>query len=154
MLNVEQFEFIRTSHRVYGLSISEIARKTGRSRTTIRKVLRNEHSGYAIRKQHPMPALEGFAEAIHSWLEQDTQRPVKQRHSVRWIFRRLANHSLCALYGSVVNVHQTNHLGPQIAFIGPLKDHSQRNYYIILNCWRGPTPHTSNSSIYQTFLPP
>jgi transposase len=91
MLKVEQFEFIRTSYRVYGLSISEIARKTGHSRNTIRKILRNEHSGYATRKQQPMPALEGFAEVIDSWLEQDKQRPPKQRHTARRIFRRLVH---------------------------------------------------------------
>jgi hypothetical protein len=49
MLQVEQYEFIRTGYRVYGYSISELVRQTGHSKNTIRKVLRNEHSGYSAR---------------------------------------------------------------------------------------------------------
>ena len=70
MLKVEQYEFIRTGRRVYGFSISEIARQTKHSRDTIRKVLRNEHSGYSARRHQPMPALDGSTEIIDFWLEQ------------------------------------------------------------------------------------
>jgi hypothetical protein len=53
MLKVEQYEFIRTGCRVYGLTISELARRTGHSRNTIRKLLEHEYTGYAPRKHQP-----------------------------------------------------------------------------------------------------
>jgi len=89
MLQVEQYEFIRTGYRVYGYSISELARQTGHSKNTIRKVLRNEHSGYSARSHQPMPALDGFTEIIESWLEQDKKQPRKQRHTARKVYHRL-----------------------------------------------------------------
>ena len=50
---MEQYEFVRTKYRLYGLSVSEIARQTCHSRKAVRKVLRNEHSGYSYEKiQH------------------------------------------------------------------------------------------------------
>ena len=40
MLMVDQYEYIRTAHRVYGKKIREITRETGHSRNTIKKALR------------------------------------------------------------------------------------------------------------------
>jgi transposase len=37
MLMVDQYEYIRIAHRVYGKKIREIARETGHSRNTIKK---------------------------------------------------------------------------------------------------------------------
>ncbi|HPA13836.1 MAG TPA: hypothetical protein PKV75_01055 [Desulfobacterales bacterium] len=41
MLKVDQYSYIRTSHRVYGKKIKQIARETGHSKNTIKKVLRS-----------------------------------------------------------------------------------------------------------------
>ena len=89
MLKVKQYEFIRTGHRVYGLSISEIAKKTGHSRNTIRKVLKNEYTGYCKRNQQPFPVLEPYMQDIDSWLIKDKEQPRKQRHTARRIYNRL-----------------------------------------------------------------
>jgi predicted transcriptional regulator len=40
MLNVDQYSYIRTAHRVYGKKIKQIAKETGHSKNTIKKVLR------------------------------------------------------------------------------------------------------------------
>jgi predicted secreted protein len=48
MLSVDQYEHVRTAHRVYGKSVSEIARLTGHSRNTVRKVLLGEFGGYSL----------------------------------------------------------------------------------------------------------
>ena len=40
MLEMDQYEFIRTAHRVYGKNITELARQTGHSRNTIKKATR------------------------------------------------------------------------------------------------------------------
>ncbi len=53
MLRMDQYERIRTAHRVYGQNISEIARVTGRSRNTIRKALSEPYNGYSPRQQQP-----------------------------------------------------------------------------------------------------
>jgi len=37
MLTVDQYEYIRIAHRVYGKKIREITRETGHSRNTVKK---------------------------------------------------------------------------------------------------------------------
>jgi len=53
MLTVDQYCYIRTGHRVYGKKIKQIARETGHSKNTIKKVLRGEYSGYRPRIEQP-----------------------------------------------------------------------------------------------------
>ncbi len=89
MLKVEQYEFIRTGHRVYGLTISELARRSGHSRNTIRKMLESEYTGYSPRKHQPFPVLEPYMAIINAWLEEDKQQHKKQKHTARRIYTRL-----------------------------------------------------------------
>ena len=60
MLKVDQYDLIRTSYRVYGKKIKEIARETGHSKNTIKKVLRGEYTGYKERDQQPFPVLDPY----------------------------------------------------------------------------------------------
>ncbi len=46
MLKVDQYNYIRTVHRVYGKTIKQIARETGHSRNTIKRILRREYRRY------------------------------------------------------------------------------------------------------------
>lgn len=89
MLKVDQYEYVRTAHRVYGKKIREIARETGHSRNTIKKVLKEEYKGYKPRKQQPFPALGPYLSVIDRWLEDDKKRPKKQRHTAVRIYHRL-----------------------------------------------------------------
>ncbi len=57
MLTVDQYEYIRIAHRVYGKKIREITRETGHSRNTVKKVLKNEYIGYSSRQNQPFPSL-------------------------------------------------------------------------------------------------
>lgn len=91
MLDVEQYEYIRTAHRIYNKSISEIARDTGHSRNTVKKVLRGEYTGYTKRKTQPCPVLGPYHDVIYKWLEEDLERPKKQRHTAKRIYDRLLN---------------------------------------------------------------
>jgi transposase len=91
MISMDQYEYIRTAHRVYGKSGHEIARETGHDRKTIRKVLRGEASGYGKRQSQPYPVLGPYLELIDSWLETDKQAPRKQRHTAMRIYRRLVS---------------------------------------------------------------
>jgi len=45
MLKVDQYEFIRTSYRVYGKRIKELARETGHSKNTRILLTLDEHFG-------------------------------------------------------------------------------------------------------------
>ena len=86
---MDQYEYIRTAHRVYGKNISELARQTGHSRNTIKKALRGEAWGYKEREQQVFPVLEPYRCIIEDWLKQDRQQPKKQRHTARRIYNRL-----------------------------------------------------------------
>lgn len=89
MLKVDQYDFIRTGYRVYGKKIKQIARETGHSKNTIRKVLRGEYNGYKERHNQPFPVLEPYLETIDGWLASDKERPKKQRHTAVRVYNRL-----------------------------------------------------------------
>jgi len=59
---MEQYEYIRTAHRVYGKSIRQIQKETGHSRVTIRKVLQGEFPEYKQREKQTYPVLEAHRE--------------------------------------------------------------------------------------------
>jgi transposase len=88
---VDQYELIRTAHRKYGKSISELSRMTGHSRNTIKKALRGEHWSYKERSRQPFPALDPYITIIDGWLESDKGQPKKQRHTARRIYNRLVS---------------------------------------------------------------
>ena len=89
MLKMDQYELVRTAHRVYGQNISELARLTGHSRNTIKKAIRGEAWGYKERSRQPFPVLDGYLGIIDEWLEGDKGRPKKQRHTGRRVYNRL-----------------------------------------------------------------
>jgi predicted transcriptional regulator len=88
---MNQYEVIRSGHRVYGQTISELARLTGYSRNTIRKAIRGEPWGYKERSHQPFPALGEYMAIIDTWLKGDQERPRKQRHTAHRVYNRLAD---------------------------------------------------------------
>ena len=72
MVEVEQWAEIRRLHFVLGVSIKEIARRTGRDRNTIRSALR---SSTAPRYSRPSPGskLDPFKDEIHRLLKADAK---------------------------------------------------------------------------------
>lgn len=91
MLTVDQYEYIRIAHRVYDKSIRQIARETGHSRNTVKKVLKNEYVGYCSRQNQPFPSLGQYLTIIDKWLVDDKDIPKKQRHTGTRIYNRLKN---------------------------------------------------------------
>ena len=91
MLTVDQYEYIRTAHRVYDKKIREITRETGHSRNTVKKVLKTEYVGYSSRKNQSYPVLGPYVDLIDKWLISDKDNPKKQRHTGTRIYNRLKN---------------------------------------------------------------
>lgn len=104
MVKVDQYEYIRTAHRVYGKSIHQIQRETGHSRGTIRKVLRGEYVAYQQREKQNFPVLGSYTAKIEEWLKADKEQPIKQRHTARRIYSRLI--AECDYQGSEESVRR------------------------------------------------
>ncbi len=104
MIDMDQYEFIRIGHRVYGKSIKQLIRETGHSRNTIRKALRNEYLGYSDRTNQSNPVLGRYHDRIDGWLEADKDVPKTQRHTATRIFNRLVVE--CGFDGSESNVRR------------------------------------------------
>ncbi len=90
MFQVEIYGRVRRAVRVEGRSQRAVAREFGLSRETVRKMLQ-----YAVppgyQRQQPIrrPKLGPWLGVIDAILEDDKQRPAKQRHTAKRIFERL-----------------------------------------------------------------
>lgn len=102
MIGMDQYELIRTAHRVYHKSIRQIARETQHHRKTIRKVLAGMEPQYRRQKRGAMPRMDAVAAVVTHWLEADQQAPKKQRHTARRIYTRLvAEHAFAGAESTV-----------------------------------------------------
>lgn len=90
MIQVDEKERIRIAHFLQGMSIREIARVMSHSRKTVRNALRDPSPPvYTRRNPRPEPIVGPVKEIINRWLEEDTTRPTKQRHTAHRIYERL-----------------------------------------------------------------
>lgn len=90
MITVEIKETIRKEYFLKRKSIRQIARELHRSRKTIRKAIHDPGVPVYTRRRPPTKQRIGpFSGVIRKWLEEDEQRPAKQRHTARRIFDRL-----------------------------------------------------------------
>ena len=80
---------IRTAHRVYKKSIRQIARETGHTRRTVRKVLAGQEPKYRREKEPACPVMDPVAGIVDAWLQADRDQPVKQRHTAHRVWQRL-----------------------------------------------------------------
>ena len=90
MFQVEIYGRVRRAVRVEGRSQRAVAREFGLSRETVRKMLEFAvPPGY--RRQQPVrrPKLGPWIGVIDAILDDDRQRPLKQRHTAKRIFDRL-----------------------------------------------------------------
>jgi len=89
LVNMDQYELIRTSQRVYKKSIRRIARETGHARNTVRKVLSGQEPKYRRKKVAVCRVTDTVGSVVEQWLEADRESPRKQRHTSRRIYTRL-----------------------------------------------------------------
>ena len=74
MVAVEQWAEIRRLHNVKGISIKEIARRTGRDRNTVRRALRSDQAPRYARAARPSK-LDPHKDEIHRLLAEDPRLP-------------------------------------------------------------------------------
>ena len=87
---MEIYGRVRRAVRVEGRSQRAVAREFGLSRETVRKMLQYAvPPGYQRQQPIKRPKLGPWLGVIDAILEDDKQRPAKQRHTAKRIFERL-----------------------------------------------------------------
>ncbi len=90
---------MRRWHLREQVPIRAIARRTGLSRSTIRKYLANGVA--ALPKRKSRRSLDDFAEKLAGWLKAESSRGRKQRLSVKELYVRLRQLGYCGSYDRV-----------------------------------------------------
>jgi hypothetical protein len=80
---MDQYEHIRTAHRVYGKSIRGIRRETGHHRQTIRNALAGKEPKYRRKKAVACPVMDPVADVVEKWLREDRDRPLENNKVVK-----------------------------------------------------------------------
>ncbi len=80
---------IRRRHKVKGESISSIARDLNLSRNTVKKYINAETDPVYQRGHQPAPKLGAIQTVLETWLDQDSQRPKRERRTAQRLFEDL-----------------------------------------------------------------
>jgi len=119
MFRVEIYGRVRRAVLVEGRSQRAVAREFGISREMVRKMLQ-----YAVppgyQRQQPInrPMLGPWVGVIDAILEDDKQKPAKQRHTARRIFDRLqAEHGFTGGYTTIKNYVRGAHVRGREMFV-------------------------------------
>src|ERR1700728_2553623 len=119
MFQVEIYGRVRRAVRVEGRSQRAVARDFGLSRETVRKMLQYAvPPGYQRQQPIKRPKLGPWLGVIDAILEDDKQRPAKQRHTSKRIFERLKEeHGFTGGYTIVKDYVRTATLRGQEMFV-------------------------------------
>ena len=87
MLDVKEKEQIRRAVLVEGKSRRQVAKETGRSRNTIRRMLTDgEAPRYRKRSARPRPVLDPFQAILDEWIAEDEKKPKKKRRTAKRMY--------------------------------------------------------------------
>jgi transposase len=90
MYTVELYARVRRAVYVEGKSERAVAREFGLARETVRKMLQySAPPGYRRRQPAKKPKLDPWVGVIDAILNEDRERPRKQRHTAKRIYQRL-----------------------------------------------------------------
>ncbi len=116
---MEIYGRVRRAVRVEGRSQRAVAREFGLSRETVRKMLQYAvPPGYQRQQPIKRPKLGPWLGVIDAVLDDDKQRPVKQRHTAKRIFERLKEeHQFTGGYTIVKDYIRASKIGGQEMFV-------------------------------------
>jgi len=119
MYDVDVYARVRRAVLVEGKSRRAVAREFGLARKTVSKMLAYSlPPGYRRQKPIRRPKLGPWLGVIDAILEDDKQRPKKQRHTAKRIFERLrAEHGYTGGYTIVKDYVRATKLGGQEMFV-------------------------------------
>ena len=86
---MDQYELVRTAHRVYKKSIRQISRETGHTRKTIRKVLQGLSPKYRRKAEPACAVMDSVATMVEAWLKTDQGESKKQRHTAQALVNKV-----------------------------------------------------------------
>ena len=90
MYTVELYARVRRAVQVEGKSERQVAREYGLARETVRKMLQYSiPPGYRRQQPAKRPKLDPWVGVIDAILQEDRERPRKQRHTAKRIYQRL-----------------------------------------------------------------
>ena len=89
MIEMDQYELIRTAYFRYNKSIRQIAREYGHHRKTVRKAINGLEPEYRRTKEVHSTVMAPVAKIIDQWLMDDKERSKKQRHTAQRVYDRL-----------------------------------------------------------------
>jgi transposase len=102
MLLMESIRKIRLKYYRKGESIREIARDTGISRNTVRKVLRNDETNHKYQREAiHKPKIGAFEHILKEWLLAEEKLSKKERSNAVNIFERLQHEGYTGAYDSI-----------------------------------------------------
>ncbi|MEZ9864195.1 IS21 family transposase [Vibrio breoganii] len=81
---------IRRWHFREGMSQREVARRTGLSRNTVRRYLKDTSIEPVYPKRKTLSKLDEFEELLTAWFKREARRPRKQRKTVKNLYQDLA----------------------------------------------------------------
>jgi transposase len=99
MLTMDNLNDIITLHKVEGLSLREIVRRTGYNFRTVRKYAdKTDWNDGPLKRNDVESKLDPLKPLIDQWLEADVNTPRKQRHTGKRVYDRLAGEHSNELY--------------------------------------------------------
>ncbi|MCP4277990.1 MAG: IS21 family transposase [Gammaproteobacteria bacterium] len=101
MIDVALLSVIRRWHHRDGISIREVARRTGLSRNTVRKYLASGVVEPKYPKRKAPSKLDEYSNTLSSWLHRESHRSRKQRRSVKQLFYNLVQLGYAGSYDRV-----------------------------------------------------
>lgn len=110
MITVELLSVIRRWHLRDQMSIREIAKRTGLSRNTIKKYLRNDIVIPQYIGQGRTSKLTAYVDKLQQWLKTESNRGRKERRSIKQLYHDLVQLGYLGSYDRVVAYARRWHL--------------------------------------------
>ncbi len=101
MIDVAILSVIRRWYLREGVSIREIAKRTGLSRNTVRKYLHNEVIEPRYERRMASTNLDAFAVKLAGWLKSESRKGRKERRNLTRMYRDLVKLGYGGSYGRV-----------------------------------------------------